>query len=289
MSEALEKVYRAIDDEHAEKPAATRRQLVAGAGATLGAMGLLGLPGIASASGHGHCPSVTSRRFGLDNVRRQDPQRILNIAATAEVLATILNTLGSVGSTAEDGTRVAPLALPGEGNRLIAASAVQELGHYQYLVAAGGRSAATKIWIPNAYVSDPTTFLKVVEVGDQIFINAYLIATTAFAKAGQGDVARATAEIMATEAVHRAFARQLRGELGNDRMFMKFDDPEQAPGALNRGTPGFQDINGAVQQLLAAGFGFGTRGSVTPGRFYEFHTVCKDTPNPRDVNSREPE
>ncbi len=278
MSEPLDLIYRAVDEQNAERSAATRRQLVAGAAATLGGLGLLGLPGVAGAT---HSP-----RNGIDNVAKQDLQLIANIAATAEVLATIVNTVGSVGADAVGGVRVGPVALPEDGNVKISASASHELGHYHVLRALGGREVARKIWVPDAVFSSADAFLSTVEVGDQIFINAYLIATTAYAKAGMGDVARVAAEFMAVEAVHRAFARDLRGVPGNDRMFMKFDDPERAPGAPNAGQKGFQRIEVAVTQLQAAGFGFGAEGAK-PGKFYEFDTVKARTPDPSFVNSRE--
>jgi hypothetical protein len=282
MSEPLDLVHRAIDEQNADKPAATRRQLVAGAGALLGGMGLLGLPGVASADHR----MLSNGRNGIDTVPRQDPQTILNVAITAEVLATIVNTVGSVGSTAEGDVRVGPVALPRDGNLKISASATHELGHYEVLKALGAKPITKKIWVPDAVFASADGFLSTVEVGDQVFINAYLIATTVFAKAGLDDVARVAAEFMGVEAVHRAFARDLRGQLGNDRMFMKFDDPEEAPGAPNRGRGGFQRIEGAVAQLQAAGIGFGAKGA-SPGKFYEFDTVHRDTPNVEAVNTRE--
>ena len=42
MSDALDLVYRSIDEQHAEMPAATRRRFVTGAAAAIGSMGLLG-------------------------------------------------------------------------------------------------------------------------------------------------------------------------------------------------------------------------------------------------------
>jgi len=287
MSDALNAVYGAIDEQHSEESAATRRRFVAGGAAALAGMGLLAVPQMASAA---HLPGemVTNGRFALRDTKNSNPQRILNIAATAEVLATILNTLGSVGSRAVDGTRVGPLALPMNGNQVIAASAVQELGHYQTLVAFGAKAATFKIWIPDAFVSDPITFLRVIEVGDQIFVNAYLIATTTYGNLGNGDVARAAAEFCGVEAVHRAFARHLRGVPGNDRMFLKYEQEEQAVDALDRGQRGFQSIETAPKRLQQAGFGFGAKGKE-PGRFYDFATVAKDTPNPGFVNTRDPD
>ena len=43
MAEGLDLVYQKIEERHADQSASTRRQLVAGAAATLGGMGLLGL------------------------------------------------------------------------------------------------------------------------------------------------------------------------------------------------------------------------------------------------------
>ncbi len=278
MSEAIDRVNRAIDEQHADKPAATRRQMVAGAAATLGGMGLLGLPGTALAGGDGH------KRVELDKVPRQDPQKILNIAATAEVLATIVNTVGAVGAPNVNGRTVGPVALPRDGQAKISASAYEELGHYEALLEFGGRSVTKRIWIPDAVFASATSFLGTLEVGDQIFINAYLVAATEYGNRGVGSVARAAAEFMGVEAVHRAFARDLRGLPGNDRMFMKFDDPEQAPGAPNRGQRGFERIEEAVVQLQAAGFGFGARGAG-PGAFYDFDVVRRRTPRPGFVNT----
>ena len=285
MSEPLDLVYHAVDEQHADQPAATRRRFVAGAAGLLGSMGLLGLPGVASAK---NGPMVSNGRNGLDNVPKQDLQRILNVAATAEVLATIVNTVGAVGANAAGGVAVGPVALPADGNVKISASAVQELGHFEVLKALGAKEITRRIWVPDSVFANSTNFLNTVEVGDQVFINAYLIATTAYAKAGLGDVARAAAEFMGVEAVHRAFARDLNGKQGNDRMFMKFDTEEEAPGAPDLGQRGFIYIETAVERLQAAGFGFGAQGAG-PGKFYDFDTVKTRTPNPAFVNTREPE
>ncbi len=54
--------------------------------------------------------------------------------------------------------------------------------------------------------------------------------------------ARYTAEIMATEAVHRALALQSLGKLGNDRVFMKYHQAEEAP----------DEVAAALREFLAA-------------------------------------
>lgn len=267
MSDAINRVYESIDEQHADLPASTRRHFITRTGATLGAMGLLGLPATVLAKSKGGAPA-------------QDPQTILNIAATAEVLATIVNTVG--WERGLGGDRVT--------QRNVAAAAREELIHYQVLTSAGvgGVPLTKKIWIPDAVFASRTNFLSTLEVGDQIFCNAYLIGTIAFGNAGNGMLAATAAEFMGVEAVHRALARQSLGKLGNDRVFIKFDQPEGAADAPNAGAPGFDRIEGAVAQLQAAGFGFGAP-SKAKGRFYHFDTVAKRTPDDKALNTRLPD
>ncbi len=111
---------------------------------------------------------------------------------------------------------------------------------------------------------------------------------TSFAANGQGKLARYAAEFMGAEAVHRALARQSLGKLGNDRVFMKFRQREDAQGAPNEGQPGFTNIFEAVEQLQDAGFGFGEKGQK-PGEFYEFGEVRKRTPKNQPINTRKPD
>lgn len=263
MSEALSLAHGAIDDQYSNRPAATRRQLVAGATATLGSMGLLSM-----------VPSVA------DAAHSEDPQTILNVAATAEVLATIVNTvaLERPGLITDAVTR-----------QNLAAAAREELIHYEFLTssAAGGKEVTKTIYVPNAVFADRVSLLQTLVVGDQIFCNAYLIGTTVFGNNGNGQLARITAEIMGTEAVHRALARQSLGQLGNDRAYIKYSQGEDAVSASNPRQPGFRRILTAVAQLEAAGFGFGKPGSV-PGTAFNFDEVRTRTPNPTDVVTRTP-
>ncbi len=257
MSEALDLVYKSIDERHSHVPAATRRKFVAGAAATVGSLGLLNLSDKAVA---GHGGDTT--------------QHILDVATTAEVLATIVNTVGFHRGLGGDGVT----------QRNIKAAAREELVHYRRLREFGGKPLATKIWVPDAVFKNRTSFLNTVQVGDQIFINAYLIATKHFGALGNGRLATIAAEFMGVEAVHRALARQSLGLLGNDRVFMKYDQRERAPGTPSKGTPGFEDIDGAVRQLTAAGIGFGTKGA-SPGRYFWFYNVMRRTPNDPGLNT----
>src|SRR5688572_4581437 len=80
MSESMNYVNQVIDEENADRSAPTRRQLVAGAGAVIGGLGLAGL-----ASGNA---------FAQGSSSPNTPENITTVAATAEVLATIVNTIG---------------------------------------------------------------------------------------------------------------------------------------------------------------------------------------------------
>jgi hypothetical protein len=261
--DVLEYVGRAIDRAHEALPVATRRQMITGAAATLGGMGLVGA-----------LPSISSASVSSDN----STKNILTVAATAEVLATIVNTVGWQRGLGGDAVT----------QRNVAAAAREELVHYDVLHSVGARPATKKIWVPDAVFANRTNFLSTLEVGDQIFVNAYLIGTKHFASQGNAKFATYTAEFMGVEAVHRALARQSLGKLGNDRVFMKFDQKESAPDAPNKGQPGFEDILVAVKQLESAGFGFGVAGA-SPGRFFDFDEVKEHTPTDPDLNTYTPD
>lgn len=240
----------------------TRRQLVKGAAATLGGIGALSA-----------LPEPSEASFGT-------PAEVLTVVTTAEVLATIVYTVGSERvDLGDDVTR-----------RNVRAAARQELTHYRVLVsrAIRGRPATKRIWVPDAMFSSRAGFLSALEVAEQIFCNAYLVATTVFGYARNGFLARVAAEFMGVEAVHRALARQSLGKLGNDRAFVKFAQRERTGNASpNPGQPGFTDIIDAVNQLRAAGYGFG-RPEAQPGRFYDFDDVQRRTPVEPGVNTLSP-
>jgi hypothetical protein len=267
MPEAINLVNEVIDQEHGDKSATTRRRMIAGTTALLGSWGLLNTgDAMAKLTGAGYRGPNT-------------PENILNTAATAEVLATIVNTVGYERVALDDVTKAN-----------IAAAAREELVHYQVLTSSGvgAKPATTRIWVPDKVFADRESFLTALAVGDQIFCNAYLLGVTVFARPGgtsNARLARYAAEFMGVEAVHRALALQSLGRLGNDRAFVRFSQREETyPGAPNKG---FTDIRDAAKQLQAAGFGFGAAGA-TPGRFYEFGDVSKRTPDPAGVNTRTP-
>ncbi len=246
MSEHINAAYAGIDKSFRAESASTRRKFVAGAAGTLGGLGLLSLPAKALAA--------------------NDAQTILNVAATAEVLATIVNTVGA--QKVHFSSRVT--------KRNVLDAAYQELDHYNVLTSAlGAKPATKKIWIPDSLFANEHNLLSGLVFGDGVFVNAYQIGVTAFGDAGKGTNARYAAEIMGVESVHRALALQSLGKPGNDQAF--------ASGS----TPYFTQITHAVSLLQGAGFGFGAKGKG-PGKFYEFDQVKKHTQHRREVHQLSP-
>jgi hypothetical protein len=247
MTDPGTEVFQGIDRTFAGESAATRRKFVTAAGTMLGGMGLLSLPATA-----------------LAKASANDAQTILDIAATAEVLATIVNTVGFERVRLDHVTK-----------RNVRDAAYEELIHYDVLTSIGARALTKKIWVPDALFRSKHNLLKGLVFGDGVFVNAYQIGITAFGNAGKGKYARYASEFMGVESVHRALALQSLGLPGNDQAF--------ASGS----TPYFTDIHDAVELLEGAGFGFGKAGA-RPGRFYEFDQVSRRTPHPGEVRDRTP-
>ena len=267
MSDVHNDLYDTIDRQHGHESAGTRRSLVKTTAAALGSMGLLSY----ATTGDAMAAVKTNPENSVETIAA--------VAATAEVLATIVNTVGPE----KLGDRLDPVT-----RRNIQAAAQQEKEHYELLTsdAVGGKAVTKSIHVPDEVFSSPEALLKTLVVGDQVFINAYLLATTVFARQGTrkgSQFARYTAEIMAVEAVHRALALQSLGELGNDRVFMKFAQREPVQGIATTGKPGFYRIMDAVKILESAGFGFGKAGSK-PGQMYSYDEVSARTPKVQDVN-----
>jgi len=267
MSEVTNHLFDTIDRQHAHESASTRRTLVKTTAAALGSMGLLGM-----ASSDAFAKVKTDGANSVEN--------ITTVAATAEVLATIVNTVGpeKLGSKLDAVTA-----------HNIRAAAQQEKNHYELLTssAVGGKPATTTIYVPDDVFASKANLLTTLVVGDQVFINAYLLATTVFARQGTlsgSKFARYAAEIMATEAVHRALALQSLGRLGNDRVYARFTQREEVAGLPTTGAGGFFKILDAVAVLESAGFGFGKPGSK-PGTKYEYAEVAARTPMDPLVNT----
>jgi len=267
MTDINNHLFDTIDRQNAHESASTRRTLVKTTAAALGSMGLLGY-----ASADAFAAIKTDPANSVETISA--------VAATAEVLATIVNTVGPE----KLGAKLDAVTL-----RNIRAAAQQEKNHYELLTssAVGGKAVTTTIYVPNEVFASKESLLTTLVVGDQVFINAYLLATTVFARQGTlsgSKFARYAAEIMATEAVHRALALQSLGRLGNDRVYAKFGQREQVTGLPTTGAGGFYKILDAVTILESAGFGFGKPGSK-PGTKYEYAEVAARTPTDPGVNT----
>lgn len=267
MSEVNNHIFDTIDRQNKHESAHTRRTLIKTTAAAMGSMGLLG-----------YATSDASAAIATDSAN--SVANLTAVAATAEVLATIVNTVGpeKLGNKLDAVTR-----------RNIRAAAQQEKNHYELLVssAVGGKPVTKTIFVPDEIFASPENLLTALVVGDQVFVNAYLLATTVFARQGTlsgSKFARYTAEIMAVESVHRALALQSLGKLGNDRAYAKFGQREEVPGLPTTGTGGFYKALDAVTVLESAGFGFGKMGSK-PGTAYEYDVVSQRTPTDPDVNT----
>jgi hypothetical protein len=264
-------LYETIDAQNQHETAATRRGLVKGTAVALGSLGLMGI-----ATGTAGAAVKTAPENSVETIAA--------VGATAEILATIVNTVGA--EKLKD--QLDPTTL-----RNVQAAAQQEKNHYEVLTSAavGGKAVTDTIYVPDEVFSSPKALLTTLAVGDQVFINAYLIATTVFARMGTlpgSRLARYTAEIMGVEAVHRALALQSLGQLGNDRAYMKFGGGREAtPNLPTTGTPGFYKVGDAVGVLESAGFGFGKPGSK-PGTAYTYAEVAARTPTVAGVHTLAP-
>ncbi|HEU4979562.1 MAG TPA: ferritin-like domain-containing protein [Solirubrobacteraceae bacterium] len=169
---------------------------------------------------------------------------IINTAITAEALAVTYLTGLIENASATGVTKFVDV--------LKAANAA-EYDHYKVLKSLGAKPLTTKFWAPDDFFK-PGHVFPTIEVAETLFVNAYLIGTTTFAKAGKADLARYTGEILGVEAEHRALARFAQGKLPNNLAFESYE---------------LHSMGAIVKALEGAGVGFGAKGSK-PGKFYEF-------------------
>lgn len=237
QSEDIQRLENVLADT--PMPALTRRGLIgkaAAGAATVGALGALGPVPSAFAHGRHH-------RRGWD---RHEIKAIIDDAVTAEALAvTYLSGLVANAST---------IGIPANLVPVLQAANAAEYDHYQALTSLGAKPLTTKFWAPNAFFASSMDVFATLEVAETLFVNAYLIAVTAFAKDGKQTLARYAGEILGVEAEHRTLARFAQGKLPNDVGFESFQ---------------IHTIGGIVAALEHAGVGFGTQGA-TPGAFYTF-------------------
>ncbi len=214
-----------------DTPHVTRRSLVTKAATGAVAVGAAGALG----------PIPTALAAGNNSVKN-----IITDAVTAEALAvTFLS--GVVANAGKIG-------IPSNLVPVLQAANAAEYDHYKTLRSLGAKPVTTKFWAPNQFFASSNDVFATIEYAETQFVNAYLIAVTAFAKGGKDSLARYAAEILGTEAEHRALARFAQGKLPNNLGFESYK---------------IRNIGGIVKALEKAGIGFGKQGK-SPGAFYEF-------------------
>jgi len=141
-------------------------------------------------------------------------------------------------------------------DQVLRAANAEEERHFRVLRKSGFKPLTDRFWIPDAFFGggDEKKVAAVIEIAETLFVNAYLIGITTFARAGKTDFARYAGEILGTEAEHRALARFVQGKLPNNVAFEGYR---------------YSRMSHIVKALEAAGVGFGTKGSAA-GAFHTF-------------------
>jgi len=136
-----------------------------------------------------------------------DPQTILNLAATAETLAVTHYYSALTARTFHlDDADIAYLKY--------ALDAEQQ--HLDFLNANGGKALAERFFVPATVLSDPALFVQVTSQAETAFVGAYLAATRRFAELGNPRLAATAAQVACVEAQHLALAREIGGLVPND-------------------------------------------------------------------------
>ncbi len=222
----------------------TRRTLVGRAGMSLLAFG--GAGALLAACGASSKHKTTTTHASSSSGSASEIKTIIDAAATAEALA--VTYLTAVIKNAS-GTPVAKFT------EVLKAANAEEYDHYKALTSLGAKPITTKFWAPDAFFGPHLSgVFPTLQVAETLFVNAYLIAITTFARAGESNLARYASEISGVEAQHLALARFAAGKLPNDLGFTDYS---------------ITSIDGIVAALEKAGVGFGKKGSA-PGKFVTF-------------------
>lgn len=211
-----------------------------------------------AALGAGVVAAATPLGRALASTAADTPQDVGTTAVTAEALAVTYLTelIGRLGS------KLGKAELP------LKAANQAEQDHYMFLSKAGFKPQTTKFWIPDAAFA-PAQVAPTIEILETVFVNAYLIGTTVFAKAKSATLARYAGEIAGVEAEHRTLARQLQGKLPDNLAYEMYK---------------VKTLSAIVGELEAAGIGFGKQGSK-PGAFYTYNGTTSSTVVSLDNNA----
>lgn len=177
---------------------------------------------------------------------------VITTAVTAEALAVTVLTAAVKSSP---GTKAAPF-IP-----VLKSANYTEFRHFQVLSGLGAKPLTTKFWVPNAALgAGNINLFKTLELAETLFVNAYLIGITTFAKAKKDSLARYAGEILGTEAEHRVLARYAESVING---------LQSVPNNKGFETYGYKSMASIVGALEKAGFGFGKQSSA-PGQFLDY-------------------
>jgi hypothetical protein len=163
------------------------RRNVLKAGAAMGAMAAtVGFPTI----------------FGLGKARAadDDPQTILDIAATAETFATTHYYRALETMEFSEGEKTYMLA-----------AMESELIHLEFLKANGAKPIVEEFYFPQVTFTSKEALGTVTAVAETVFVGAYLAATRRFAELDQSLLAMVAAQVAVVESQHLLFMRGLAG------------------------------------------------------------------------------
>jgi hypothetical protein len=150
-----------------------------------------------------------SQLFGFTKVFAQDgddPQTILNLAATAETLAcTHYHAAITSGGIAWNEAQL----------NYLKAGLDAELQHLEFLNANGGTALVSEFYVPENVFTDVAVFAATTEAAETAFVAAYLAAARRIAELGDPLLAATAAQVAVVEGQHLALVRQIGGMLPN--------------------------------------------------------------------------
>lgn len=155
--------------------------------------------------------------FGINLARAQataddDVQTILNLAATAELFA----------ATHYYNAVNGDMGLGEQSIAYFKTGFLAEIDHFDFLISLGAEPLFEQFYAPEGLYSDRQAFAEITEVAETNFVAAYLAANRIFASAGETAFAVTTAQLVASEAEHRALARQLGGKVPSNTPMGQF-------------------------------------------------------------------
>ena len=137
-----------------------------------------------------------TRAFAADD----DPQTILNVAATAETFA-VTHYYRAIQELKFS-----------EGELAYMNAAMEsELIHLEFLNANGGKALAEEFYFPEGTFKDKKMLGTVTAVAETVFVGAYLAATRRFAELSQPLLSMVASQVAVVEGQHLLFMRGLAG------------------------------------------------------------------------------